>query len=389
MPINYSSETDKLYAGRVAPPLVPSWVANQPVETWGIVPATNTLDDIDPENDPLINPNHPANAPWHAVGGQTQLTAYSGACYNQDGDELWKPLQGGHQDYAGNEAYKIALNVEVPAWEMIRNPSGAVGNLITLNDGQEATGRYADGRARSPHSYNKPVYIPNVGAVLAVLGSTAWSGQAGTSELVKIDPITGEHTFGAALTGIGNSSGTGACYDPTRHCVWARKVALSKFAKYDVEGDTWTDVGAQTNSTGYYALEYIPEHDCLLVLCTYYTNNFAVFDCKTGVLHEPNVNGSMVGGNELQGKFQPRYYNGGFLLWHNSTDTTVINKISYGADPRTDDWTITQLPVALENNVTPTVAKANGTYGRFFVSTKMGICGVINATNQPIYFYKI
>lgn len=364
----------------------PAWRRAIAARNWAEV-GGNTLSNVDPKLDEAVNPNYPLNAPWTATTGFSGLFAYSGGCYDQDRMVFHLPLQGGHQDYAGNEPYKFDMSVDVPMWVRIRNPSGAIGNLGTLNDGQEATGLYFDGRPRAIHSYNKPVYVPGVGPVISVQGNTSYAA-AGPNRTLVINENTGEvDLFGATNSYANASSGGGACYDPSRHCVWFRGAATGFMSKYDIATDSWSSVGTSHGMSQYVAITYLPDHDCILIVSPAYTNRIAVFDCVTGVITQPSISGSYVGFTSLEGTAQPALIDGTntVAVWNNSSDTTVINTLTFASNPRTDTWVVGQLSVS--GGVTPTAKNSNGTYGRFFYSRKLDGFGLINATTQNMYFY--
>lgn len=382
-----SGET--IFAGRRD---LPSWRKAMSANTWAEV-GSNTIADIDPEDDAAINPNHPSSAPWHGSQGLAgAINPWCGGCFDDENSVFWLPLQGGHGDYGGNEPYKIDLSANSPTWEMVRNPSGAVGNEITLADGQEATGLYSDGRLRSIHSYNKCVYIPGTGPALAVTGATYSSGAAGVLKPAIINPETGElATFGAASTyflNLNASSGLGAAYDPARNAIWVTPANGKKIHYYNITTNAWNWPGVSRDAGGYAGLEYLPDHDCLIWFNSNLTNDFSIYDCSTNTLYDPSITGTYVGIGGLGGTKQPRYCgNNTIAIWDNSTNTTIINTISFSSNPRTDTWQINQLSVAGGNTVTPTAKNSNGTYGRFFYSSKLDGFGVLNAYNQKIYFY--
>ena len=91
------------------------WRREMAAETWRVVPASSQLGALDPRYIEAVNPDYPAAPEWApGFGMPSKLFSYSGACYDQTNDVLWAPLQGGHGDYAGNEPYKIGLNVSTP-----------------------------------------------------------------------------------------------------------------------------------------------------------------------------------------------------------------------------------------------------------------------------------
>ena len=384
---NYSASSGAtITAGRFA---WPAWRLAMTPNTWAAI--GTTLASIDSEDNAGINNSYPSNAIWHATVGQAAIiNAWCGGCYDSANDVLWLPLGGGHNDYAGNEPYKIDISAESPAWEMVRNPSGAIGNLITLDDGQETTGIYSDGRPRAIHSYNKPCYVPGVGPVITVQGGTYKVGGSanGTLKPIVINETTGEGTFKTAGTMSNvDTSGSGSCYDPTRHALWYRSSGTGGFYKYDITGDSWAAQGSSFAVSGYSGLEYLPDYDCILWINSGLTNGFAVFDCATTTLYQPSKTGSLTG-MSLSGEAQPRRFTATQVaLWDNATSTTQINVMSFASNPRTDTWQISQLSVDGSNAVTPTAAAANGTYGRFFYSSNLSGFGVINSITDQIYFY--
>ena len=364
----------------------PTWRRAIAAQHWAEV-GSNTLASIDPEDNPAYNPNYSGSAPWHGSLGQpAMITAWNGGCYDSDGDVLWLIQGGGHGDYGGNEPYKIDLSVDSPTWEMVRAPS-------TDLSGDGANGLYGDGRPRSVHTYNKPVYIPNVGPALAMHGAT-YPSLLGVRSPLILSPTTGEMTFfGADNTNVSlsQSSGSGACYDPSRHCIWTVGGGSPGISRYDIATDTWYYTGGGINSSGgYIALEYMPDHDCIFMAGSGYTSGFRIVDCATLTTYTPVATGSMVGMTKaLMSGAQVRYVQSEqrIAVWNNTSDTTQINVFNVPVDPMSGAWTIEQLSVGVGNTVTPTTKASGGTYGRFFHSQKLDGFGVINSVTEQIFFY--
>jgi hypothetical protein len=391
MAISYQSDTSPLYAGRFAPDTVPVWRSAISGNQWGRVPLTNNFIDIDPEDNPLINPNYPSDAPWRANGGLKSLfTAWCGQTTDVVKSILHWALNGGHADYAGNESYRLNLNVDSPTVELVSLPSGAIGNEGVLNDGQEATGDYFDGGARSIHSYNKGTFVTGLGTLIVTQGNTAWSGQSGTARAILVDVDTGAQTFTTPCPQVATS---GSCYDPSRNAAWAKGRGTCAMWKLDlnngVAAATWEQRGSSVLGNRGTALVYLPDSDCIFLVSEVYTNGFAIFDCVTNTYHEPSILGAFVGMTMTE-HCQPVLTNGGYLaLWDNSTDTTIINTLTVPVDPRTDDWVIGQLTVDGANVIVPTVKQGNGTYGRFSYLPELdGFC-VFNAYDEEPYFFAL
>lgn len=374
----------------------PAWRTAMAANTWAQVPG-NTLASINPENNPAINPNYPSSAPWHGSVGQAAIIgAWGTACWDEAGQTLWLPNGGGHQDYAGNEPYKINIGAATPTWSMPRYPSGAVGNTVTLNDGLESSGVYADGRPRSNHGYNHHIYIPGVGPLLTRLVGGYISGQSGSPDMFALNPANGEAAIVGSLSGVGSAAGFpygGAAYDSVRNVAWMVNTGTSKVMKYDVATRAVTSVGTYDNLFGSYAHPvYDSTHDVLIVLSDAgagYLGPFNVVDLTTFAITSPSRIGAMAAGISLTGVMGAAWdtTNGRLLLWHNSTNTAEITALSPTGDPRTAPWGASVLTVAPGNTVTPSVRVSNGTNGRFIYSPSLGGCILLNGVSEPIYFF--
>ncbi len=368
----------------------PEWLRAITPGTWGTV-GSHTLAEINPQNNPLINPAYPAKPEFMAITGWASIvTAWNGGDWNEVTQSLELPLQGGHADCACNDPLRQTLSVDSPVWRRLRYPSGAIGNLLTTDDGQEATGVYSDGRPRAIHSYNAPIVVPGYGSVISCQGSTSWSGATGTRDLLLIGEDGECQRKAAAPSVSGYATGQGACYDPSRHAIWYRGSGTANVCKFDVATEAWATVGPQVATSGNIGLEYLPEGDCLFIACQYYTRGFSIFDCVTGTSYQPTVTGALVG-LTLSGYCRPRWVEslGAIAVWDNTSNTTLINILTPTGNPRTDPWAISQITPIAENAVTPTVRASNGTYGRFFYSKRYNGFGVFNSVNQPTYFYRM
>jgi hypothetical protein len=364
----------------------PAWRMSIAANTIGVIPSSNLLSDLNPKFNPAINPVYPASPNWYYSNHSNIIDAWCGMCYDTATDTWWLALQGGHADYAGNEPYNVGVNVASPTWHMLRKPSGAIGNLLTIDDGQEATGVYSDGRPRSIHSYNKPVFIPGVGPAIAVQGGTSPSGQSGTSKLILVDPVTGEGTLKASNPYVGGDNGA-SCYDPSRNAVWWRGNSTGGFAKYDVASDAWSAVGIMEVESAR-GMCWLPGDDCILAIGDGFTGQIRVFDCATGTHYAPALSGTPTVGLNFANGCQPVWVPSmnAAALWNNSSDTATVTLFHKPADPRTGTWTVSSMTFA---GMTPSVAAANGTFGRFAYSVNLHGFLLINATNQPIYFFAL
>ena len=387
VPVTYNAAASPVAGGRY---VWPAWRRGRAPMSVFAIPASNTLDDLNPRYNPAMNPNYPGIPEWNAVGGHSAIiNAWCGACWGEEVDELWLPLSGGHADYAGNEPYYINLRVDVPQWVMPRPPSGAIGNLLTTNDSQEATGVYSDGRPRAIHSYNKPVWISGVGPALSVQGNTSHGGQAGPFDFLLYNRDTGEAIRKPhSNPGLGFMSGGGSCYDSSRHSLWAFGLGTGKMCRYDISQNTWTAETGLISSAGEVGMCYIPTLDCLFVATESFTANCWLFDCATKTRHAIATVGQ--GALTLTGKSCPRWVPelNAVAVWHNTAGNEhKITLYTPPSNPKTEPWVVSVLTFSVIDQ--PTSAVPQGTYGRFFYSSRLGGFGVLNGTTQPIYFFAL
>lgn len=365
------------------------------VGTWRTIPASNKLEDIDPEDNPAYNPNYPGTAPWHGTEGQISVSRnWNGAVFDQDTCTLWLPLAGGHTNYGGNEPYKICIGADTPVWSMIRPPSGAVGNTITLNDGQEATGLYSDGRLRSVHSYGNHAYVPGVGPVITRTNAHYFSAGGRVQKVYAINETTGEASVLSDYTALAypdpvGSSDAGGCYDPSRGVIWHMGSATARMLKTVVSTGVTTAVGAYNNymlGDGS-VMRYIDTHD-LIAITSSVSPYFRIFDPVTSLWTSPAISGSYSTGldNNFPGMdWCPDL--GKMLMWNNASATTEITTLTPGANPRTDAWTTGLLTVDGSNTVSPTARPSSRTHGRFGYSSRLKGCYLWQDTAEDVYFF--
>lgn len=387
VPVTYNAAASPIAGGRF---VWPAWRRGRAPMSVFAIPASNTLSDVDPRYDPSLNPVYPSKPEWAAAGDQSAIiNAWCGACYGDEVGEFWLPLSGGHADYAGNEPYKINLRADTPQWEMVRPPSGAIGNLLITKDSQESTGMYSDGRPRAIHSYNKPVWIPNVGPSISVQGNCSWSGQAGVYDFLLYDRQTGEAIRKPHLNpGLSHMSGGGACYDTVRHSIWAFGLGTGKMCRYDISENTWIAETGWIASAGEVGMCYIPDIDCLFVATESFTANCWLFDCTTKTRHAITTTGQ--GALTLTGKSCPRWVPelNAVAVWHNTSGNEhKVTLYTPTDNPKTEPWVVSVLTFNIVDQPTPAVGQ--GTYGRFFYSSRLGGFGVLNGTTQPIYFFAL
>ncbi len=106
------------------------------------------------------------------------------------GSEQLFIIGGGHGDYAGNEIYRINLNVSPVTLTRLNNPSVAVVADYSTTDGA----MISDGKMKSHHTYNWLAYRPSTDLIF-MWGGSQYSGNGTNSRRGWwINPDTGDST---------------------------------------------------------------------------------------------------------------------------------------------------------------------------------------------------
>lgn len=352
---------------------------------WAEV-GSNTLSALDPTNDPLVNPNYPSPAPWVGMNGHPSvISAWSGGAW----DEATKSLYitgGGHGDYAGNEAYK--WDAATGLFVRINNPSGAIGNTGTLNDGNDATvPSYFDGKPRSAHTYGN----------LLIVNGEFWNFQ-GSNYSSGFGVRSAYKLVGGAW--VRQTTRTwGASYGMT---IWDS--ARSRFLLissgngqplwWKPSDDTQGTLSHWTNNDAQEAYGvYDSRRDIVLQFSRYVTclkcDDTADAVAITATGSAPDWATYTAIGNPSRTGLVYDYTNDRYLVWGNGSSIYVLTPPAVGQNPLTATWVWSKIDPAPGNAVTPTAAASNGTYGRFWHSPSLKCCGVVNAVTQKMYVFRL
>ena len=389
---------DAAPAGTLGGFALPAWRTAMAANTWRAIPG-NTLSNVDPEKNAAINPNGTASAPWHGSTGQAAIIdGWGGAAFDDALGRLWIPYGGGHSNYAGNEPYMIDLMADTPQWVMLRSPSGSIQNPVAvLNDGNEITGLYADGRIRSGHSYNNMTFIPGVGPIINRLGVMYSNGSQAPATAWVLNQTTGEATTVFDLATVPGQFGApygGCCYVPANGARPARVYGLGagtntsmEYANVGSVPGTWSaSVFGPTNQhfVAYGSVTYIPKFDCIVA----FDGQVAIWNLATGYQGYAPLAGTTPAFITSLAQTQPTWCDAlqALLIWNNSSSPELIAVLTPGATALSA-WTWSTITPAVANAVTPTVNTPQGTYGRFGYSAKLKGCYLINGVTQAVYFY--
>lgn len=209
----------------------PPCIARVAPGTWAPV-STNTMADVDPEDDPAVNPNYPNSAPWHGIEGQSAVTDdWNGGAlamhYGEKGSLLtWG---GGHQGYYGNEIY--AFDLASCTWHRVSDPYA--GNI----DFPYADGIFPDGTPVPPHTYDQIEYHPPTNSLL-VLRTMANNVPENVPVAAMFSFDTRSWRRSPRNSESHHSSGGFSAYDAARDVFWAEGGSgTTAFTRFDPNVD--------------------------------------------------------------------------------------------------------------------------------------------------------
>lgn len=370
----------------------PAWRTAMANGTVAFAPG-NTLASINPENSISTNANYPAAAQYRGNGFATIVTAWNGMTWDEATCTAWFPLQGGHQDWAGNESYKNCLKVASPQFSMLRKPSGW-DNSITLNDGQEASGLYADGRVRPGHGYNNNLYIPGFGPVAMRVTGPYIVGSTVTRKAFLLNETTGEMTVFAADSGISAGYG-GSALDAAHNRVLSIDVGTS----YLHGTDLTTRVTSILLQADNYAARYVkPVVMPSLNMVAFVHAGGTGFPAQIyfrdldslGAIITPTITGAFSTGLEINGLQGVGWddVNQRFYLWNNATATNEISTLTPSGNPRTAPWVASKRTfTGVTVSAAATNSSGNSTLGRFGYSANLGACYLLNSVSEQFHIF--
>lgn len=365
--------------------VLPAWLSAMPVHTWA-TPGSNTLSSVDPALDAAVNPNYPGNAPWKGITGQPSVvSAWSGGAWDEANKRLLI-TGGGHGDYAGNEVY--AWDAATATFARLRNPTGAIGNTGTLNDGNDATNpAYFDGRPRSAHTYGN---LPMRDGVLWNFQGSTYSNGFGICGAWR---FVGNDWVRNGTTTLGASYGS-TLYDASRGKFLRITSGNGRPVWYDPVADSTTQMAHWTNNDAQEMYGVIDTRRDLVVQFSKYVTLLKLDDTADAVVATqsgtiPDWVSLSVAGNPSWAGVVYDYANDRYLVWAGGSSIYILTPPSLASNPLTANWVWSTITPAAENTITPSNSNTPGTYGRFWHSPSLNCCGVVNSVTEKMYVFKL
>lgn len=389
----------------------PTWRQALIARVWASI-GRSTVAALNPANSALYNLDYPNRAVWQRrddglfTSDQYVVEPWCGAVWDEEGGNFWLPIGGGHNDYGGNEAYRIRLYDDVPVWVMPNAPSGSkpyidaegipagaipLGKSYLLDDHKEDSGVYADGRPRAVHSYNKNIYVPGIGPVQVKQGGTFTSVKDSKKWTWRYNERTNEWEFKGTPSHIslsGLSHGGGACYDAGRHCAYWLGNSRATLCRLDLAKWQWTQLNSQqTNHSGSIKLISLPGKDKVLEINR---DEIAIWDGVTGDRAVVSTIGA--GASPSNGQFGEYGWDwcpslGCVVCWPGHPGSAAkLYTLTPGTNVATAPWSWGELVVA---GGTPPAAIPAGTYGRFAYSLKLNGFMLLSSRTDPVWFFPL
>ena len=372
--------TRRVIAGRVK---WPAWRTAMVADRWDTIGANFIQSTaVDPEDDPKINPNYPSDAPWRGIGGLKNLFAWAGGALDEDRDVI-QYNGGGHDDYWGNEIYSMDLDRDDPKWVLRFPPTGALGNAGNLDDGQEATGVYFDGRPRSCHTYGNLLFVD--GDFYRCPGGARSQDGNGMEQCFVYTALQEDWTQLDTRPSAGNAFGC-VTYDPVRHKLGYAASSTANICSYDITGDTWTEHAGTTNTVGLYCTnKYDAPGDIVLLWNSIYSGGVAyhTLDPVSG-----NTALTVTGTTPTTLNQGAVAYDGNRdVYYHWNDEAANVNRLTPppAATRTSGTWTWDVMTPDVGNTVTPSARNSTGSFGRVLFSNWLDCLFVHNNEDEQVY----
>lgn len=379
----------------------PTWLDSLAVNEVTQLSGTR-ISDIDPEDDPDVNPNYPDNAPWHAVQGlRAIIESWCGMWYDTKRHRCMIH-GGGHGDYAGNEIYAIHLNTETPFAELWTEPSPDV----SKPEGEEE-GTYPDGLPGSTHTYDKLVYAPNIDKLVRTQHNMVYPERYGGSDIIwQYDPANlNPDKYQRALEGWsriaegfpipGMQSPAGATYNSRDGCIYIlRSGSFTDVYKFDPVAITFVNVYSASSSDigsqgwgGYTELDCIPSYGGNgLLVAKGSSSGVVLLDLETFQAGRPTINDP---DSLLSFRMDTPYDPVNNCLW-TWAGGNVLGKIPVPANPFSDTWEVQSVNISGVASL-PASPTPNGVYSRFAYDSIGGVGFIVyvHVWNENVYVVRV
>lgn len=313
----------------------PDWANEMALDEWTVLPTTNIFMDV----------GAPDVGQYSTFGPEAVYGAWNGGALVNYGPHksifFWG---GGHNDYFGNEIYRLDLSTLT--FHRMTEPSTAGNAFGWFNPagGDCPDGILSDGTPNSAHTY---WFQCGRGATFVLGKRQVNRGEPASVNKISIfNPATLQWTNSTASHSIAPSAYDGMCLDTLRDRIWMVQMDPLAWAAWNPNTDSWSNYPEPTSAFAPGAGPlYIPSKDCV-ILFRNATNDLVMLDPGS-----PTTNRIV---RATTGDLAPVTTRGSGASWSSNLNAAVYNPEDSddlfllappSGDWRTDAWTWSQRPV--------------------------------------------
>ncbi len=331
----------------------------------------------------VLNPCPGNGCSYSGVEGhRAVMDSWSGGAFDTIRNRLivWG---GGHNAYAGNELYAFDLTKTPMAWTRVTEPSTTVSQNALY---------YPDLKPSARHTYNMLVYAPNVDRFIAVGAGSTYGQSGGSGSAVDaFDFVTNTWSARASIpdaAGYSSYFGSVAAYDAFTGHIWFHNTLSGTLREYDPVANTW-QVRVSNYLEDYSTAAVDPVRRLLVTVGG--KSGILIWDLNnpTSAPFKPATTSGNAADVALQSAQAPGFvYDSASKLFVGWNGGSAVYTLTPPPNPKTGTWAWSRINPAGSNTVTPTVAEARGTYGRFQYVPGRNVFIAVNRTTENVYFYK-
>lgn len=346
--------------------------------TWAAI-SLNVPNDIDPEDDPAVNLNFPADADWHLVEGFPGLIddwcggVYASGVGGANGSLVLHG--GGHNGYGGNEI--IAFSFDTFLWSRITDPTPIPGTL------DYTWGELTPEEPMSTHTYDGLTYNPNSNELLLHTITTPHIQGCEAKVFVAhvFDFDTLQWRRGGTFTGNGNSCAIFSDFDVSRGVTWCSESSQSPFKTYNFSTDVFTSHGnVDATTEDDWVARIYPAGDAFIM---YRNGVLKGRDLASPTTAEIVLNASGSPPLDVGVGFDWCHDLSAFVAWIGGANLYKLTPPT--GNWRTGTWVWSTLT---PSSGTPDAINVTNTYGRFRWIPAIGCFALINRTSGQVWAYK-
>lgn len=310
---------------------------------------------------------------YSSPGGVKQgIMAYSGLAWSSN--RLWSIGNGGHSDYAGNEAIEIDFTQNAPAWALLRAPTATV---------QIDVSHYSDGRPSSAHSGHALQYIAARNRVFRFGAGNTWGNGNGSNTIDAFNLATNDWdtagTYSTSGIGFQNDNVCRAMCRDAQDNVWMMRTDTGDIHKWTESTATLSTVATRSGYSYGVPWEYDPIRNRIV---RFHTSQGARYDTTSAAETTVTFTGATAGVQRyLTARWNPDRETFLTMPWQSNAPAV------YEVDPAT--FAVSSLSIA---GTAPPAASDDGygwlPGGRFGYLSQFKVMVYVRSYSDNVWFFR-